>query len=49
MNCPNECKDVCGKPAQMKGGKIISTKSGRMVRWTCPVCWNFIWKPEEKK
>jgi hypothetical protein len=38
-----------GKPVELKTGKIIATKSGRMVRVYCPACFFQDYVPEKKR
>jgi len=46
--CPKGCKDLRGRPIEMKTGKIISKKSGRFIRKYCPKCFVKVEEPEKK-
>jgi hypothetical protein len=48
MFCQKGCKDIDGKPVQLKSGKIISTKQGRKIRMYCPKCFNSIYVDEPR-
>jgi hypothetical protein len=41
MDCPKGCRDLVGRPVQMRGGgKIVARKDGQYERQHCPKCWH---------
>jgi hypothetical protein len=49
MNCTKGCKDRHDQPVIMQGGKIVSKKEGRYIRYYCPSCFHREWVPERRE